>query len=142
MMILPLLLLVIENPVLALNLAFFLMISFVFFRMLVNTIFLDIKDSNSDKKESLITIPIVFGEEKTLRFLRLITLFSVLQILLGVYFKLLPKSSLVFLFLVPYSFYYFSKSKIKDNFYLVNYILADAEFILWPLLIIFGEILL
>ena len=48
---------------------------FVYFKALAIQVLLDIKDIESDKKIGLLTIPIVFGMEKTISFLKL---FSVL----------------------------------------------------------------
>jgi len=134
--------LAIYNSYPLLSFSLFLMWFFVFLRMVVNTIFLDIKDVESDKKQSLLTIPILIGREKTLTFLRWMTVFSVVPIIFGVLLGDLPKFSLVLLFVIPYSFYYFEKSKKKKNFYLTNYILADSEFILWLVFILLGEVLL
>ncbi|KPJ55530.1 hypothetical protein AMJ49_06935 [Parcubacteria bacterium DG_74_2] len=118
----------------------FLILIFVFLRMLINTIFLDIKDIESDKKIKLMTFPILYGSKKILVFLKGITILSVLPIILGFYFDLIPKFSLVLLFVIPYSFYYFNKSKLEKNFYLVNYVLADFEFILWSFFVLAGKI--
>ena len=65
--------------------------------MFVNTIFLDIKDVESDRKKELLTLPIIFNRKKTLTFLKLITVLSVLPIIFGVSLQLLPKFSLMLL---------------------------------------------
>ncbi len=124
-----------------LTLPLFFVFVFVFLRMFVNTIFLDIKDVESDRKKELLTLPIIFNRKKTLTFLKLITVLSVLPIIFGVSLQLLPKFSLMLLLTIPYTFYYFKKSIRKTNFYLVNYVLADSEFILWPVFLLFGKIL-
>jgi 4-hydroxybenzoate polyprenyltransferase len=121
------------------NLLFLVIFSFCFLRMLVNTIFLDVKDVESDEKNNLKTFPIIFGKNKTILFLEIITLISGILIVFSVTLKLIPAYSLMLLFTVPYTFYYLEKSKRKENFYLVNYILADTEFILWPASIIIGK---
>lgn len=115
---------------------------FCFLRMMVNTIFLDIKDVESDRREGLKTIPIIFGHEKTLWVLKIISLLSGLLLMIFVILDFIPVCALTLLLVVPYSFYYFKLSTKKRNFYLVNYILADAEFILWPIGVIIGKILL
>jgi 4-hydroxybenzoate polyprenyltransferase len=122
-----------------LNLLFLSIFYFCFLRMLVNTIFLDIKDVESDEKNNLKTFPIIFGENKTILFLEIITLISGILIVFSIILKLIPTYSLMLLFTVPYTFYYLEKSKKKENFCLVNYVLADAEFILWPVSIIIGK---
>lgn len=125
-----------------LNIPFALIFIFIFLRMFVNTVFLDIKDMQSDRKIELLTFPILFGKEKTLIFLKGVTILSVLPIIFGVCFDLLPKFSLILLLIIPYSFYYFNKSRIEKNFYLVNYFLADMEFILWTIFILLAKVLI
>lgn len=125
-----------------LSLPLLLIFLFVFLRMFVNTVFLDIKDVESDTKGVLLTLPLVLGRGKTLKVLQIITILSVIPMFLGSYLKILPALSLMLVFIIPYTFYYFSKSKLKENFYLVNYILADFEFILWPILVLLGKTLI
>ena len=124
------------------NISLFFIFIFIFLRMFINTVFLDIKDIKSDKKENLLTLPIVLGREKSLMFLKAMTVLSVLPIIIAVYFGLFPLFSLVLILIIPYSFYYFQKSVKKENFHLVNYIFADLEFVLWPILILFAKIIL
>jgi len=125
-----------------LNLPLLFIFIFIFLRMFTNTVFLDIKDIKSDEKENLLTLPILLNQEKLLLFLKIITIFSISPIIIAVYFKLIPFFSLALIFIIPYTFYYLKKSIKKDNFYLVNYILADLEFLLWPIFIlIFKNIL-
>ena len=118
------------------NPLFILIFTFCFLRMLVNTIFLDIKDMESDQKNKLKTLPIVFGPSKTIFLLKILTLISGILLITGVIIKLIPRYSLILLFVIPYSFYYFKKSEKAKYFNLVNYVLADAEFVLWPTSII------
>ena len=125
-----------------LSFSFLIIFIFCFLRMMINTIFLDIKDRESDKKIRLKTLPIIFGYEKTILILKIISLSSGLLLLLGIFFNFIPIYSLMLLIVIPYSFYYFKKSEKKENFYLVNYILADGEFILWPISVIIGKTIL
>jgi len=115
---------------------FIIIFTFCFLRMLVNTIFLDIKDTEGDKKNKLKTFPIVFGRNKTIFILKIITLISGILLIFGVLARLIPQHSLALLFVIPYSFYYFKKAEKDKYFNLVNYVLADAEFVLWPIVII------
>lgn len=114
---------------------------FIFLRMLVNGAFQDIKDMDGDRRQRLKTLPIVFGRKKTIIYCKIVSLISVIPLLFGVYFGHLPYFSLTLLLFIPYSFYYLRKSLDKRNFYLTNYVLADAEFILWiPLLLLGGAL--
>jgi 4-hydroxybenzoate polyprenyltransferase len=125
-----------------LSFSFLIIFIFCFLRMMINTIFLDIKDKESDKKAGLKTLPIIFGYEKTILILKIISLFSGLFLALGIFFNFIPIYLSILLIVIPYSFYYFKKSKKEINFYLVNYILADAEFIIWPISAIIGKVIL
>ena len=125
-----------------LSFSFLIIFIFCFLRMIINTIFLDIKDKESDEKSKLKTLPIVLGNKKTILILKIMSLLSGLVLILGVFFNFIPRYSLFLLFTIPYSFYYFKKSEKKENFYLVNYILADTEFILWPISVIIGKVIL
>ncbi len=124
------------------NPSFLFVFVFIFFRTMVNTIFLDIKDKKSDQKNNLLTIPLVFNDKTTRLILKTITFIAAFWILSGYLLDILPKFSLMLILTVPYTFYYLKKAEKKENFYLVNYILADLEFVLWPILILFGKIIL
>ena len=125
------------------NLPLFLILIFVYIEVFVNTSFYDIKDIGSDKKEGLLTLPIVLGQKKMLYGLNVITILAALPILFGFYSNLFPQSSLMLLLTIPYTLYYFQKSKnpkTSPNF-LYN-IIVDGEFILWSIFILLGEFLL
>ena len=120
-----------------------LLFSFVFLRILTNAIFYNIKDIEFDKKEKLKTIPILFGKDKTLNFLHIINIFSFLPIIIGVYINLLPLFSLSILFFYFYSFYYLQKAKNeKIDVYNLSYIIADGEYLLWPIVLFLGKFII
>jgi 4-hydroxybenzoate polyprenyltransferase len=126
-----------------LNLPLLLILIFVYLRLFVNTNFLDIKDIESDKEESLLTLAIVLGKKRLIRFLSLINILAVMPIIAGFYFHLLPKFSLMLLFTIPYTFYYFKKSENRNlSFSNLYYGLVDGEFILWPIFVLLGKFLL
>ena len=54
---------------LEINLAYLLIFLFIFLKFLPNTIFYDLKDIKSDKKEGLKTIPVLLGKQMTLKLL-------------------------------------------------------------------------
>ena len=66
----------------SLNLSVFLISSFVFLRVLLNTIFFDIKDIESDKKDNLKTMPIFLGKDRTLKYLNILNAVSFIIILI------------------------------------------------------------
>lgn len=117
---------------------------FVFLRWIVNSAFFDIKDIESDSKRGLKTFAVVFGKEKSIRLLQVINLLSVVPLLIGVYTGNLEKVSLCLVILAFYGFYYLIKATTIDGKKLrtLSYIVVDAEYIFWPLLVILGQVLL
>ena len=105
---------------------------FIFLRMFLNTIFFDIKDIASDEKEGLKTFPVAFGKAKTLHFLHILNLLSFLPIVIGVYLGFLPSIALILLLFYFYNFYYLKLISNPDiNTQNFAYVIADAEFLLW-----------
>ncbi|MCK5122762.1 MAG: UbiA family prenyltransferase [Candidatus Pacebacteria bacterium] len=137
-----LLFLIVYYPPSFFNMSLFLLMIFVFLRWFVNTSFLDLKDVENDKKEKLLTLPIVFKKEKMFNTLNLINVLSVAPIFFGFYLKLFPLFSMTLLFIIPYSFYYLNKIKTEKTNSFLNYVFVDGEFILWSVFILFGKFLL
>jgi len=122
--------------------AVWLLTLFYFLRMLVNTIFFDIKDIASDKRDDLKTFPVVFGEAKTKNKLIWLNLLSAIPIIVGVVWNILPPFSLALLTAIFYSFLYLGRGKpFKKQTTLYN-IVVDGEFIFWlPYVLIYRVIL-
>jgi 4-hydroxybenzoate polyprenyltransferase len=125
------------------NIAFVLIFFFVFLRLFFHENFADIKDIEGDKKNKLITLPIIIGSNRVIIFLKLINFISVTPLLIGVFFRIIPPSSIFLLLVVLYSFYLLNiiKNNQKNNNFIYD-ILADGEYILWPVCVIIGEYLL
>ena len=105
---------------------------FIFLRLLVNTIFFDIKDIESDKKNVLKTIPILLGKRKVLNYLHIINIISFVPIIVGIHKDFLPVFCLPFIFLSFYSFYYLRKAENKKiNIRSLSYIMVDGEYLFW-----------
>jgi 4-hydroxybenzoate polyprenyltransferase len=122
------------------SLLLFLLFSFVFLKMLVNTIFCNIKDIESDKKENLKTIPILFGKQKTLNFLHIVNALSFIPVIIGICINIFPSFSLSILIFYFYSFYYIEKAKKpKINIHNLSYIMADGECLFWPLILLLSK---
>lgn len=114
--------------------------TFIFLRLLVNTIFFDIKDIESDKKNKLKTIPVFFGRKKTLLFLYVINIISFTPIILGVYKNFLPLFSLSLVVFYFYSLYYLRKIKSKKiNIQNLSYVIADGEYLLWLFILLLAK---
>jgi len=128
---------------LSLGLILFLIFVFIFLKCFVITSFFDIKDTEGDRKEGLLTLVNVLGQKKLVDILNLTTVLAVIPIILGFHLKLFPQSSIMLLFTIPYSFYYLKKSQNKkiNTSFLYN-VIVDGEPILWLFLILIGELFL
>ena len=125
------------------NNVFLLLLLFIFLRWFLNTSFFDMKDILADKKDSLKTIPIILGEKKTLTFFHLLNLFSFLPLILAIYYKVLSSFSIGLCVFYLYSFYYLLRSSYaKKNIPFLSYVMADGEYLLWPLAIYIAKIIL
>jgi 4-hydroxybenzoate polyprenyltransferase len=125
------------------NLAIFLFFVFVFLRFFVSVSFFDIKDIKTDKQEGLKTLAVVLTQQKLLQLLGLINILAILPLIIGVYLRVLPISSLMLFLTVPYTFFYFKQlenKKINPSF-LYN-VIVDGEFIFWPFFILLGNFIL
>ena len=120
-----------------LNITFMLIFLFIFLKCLPNIIFFDIKDIEGDKKEGLKTVPVLIGKENALNLLRGMNIIAFLPLFAGVYFHLIPAFTMVMLVFLAYSFHYMKKTSkaSADEISAISQTLADAEFILWPLVL-------
>jgi 4-hydroxybenzoate polyprenyltransferase len=118
-----------------------LIVVFVYFKAFMMQIFFDVKDAESDKKQGLLTFPVIFGKEKILNVLGIISLLSTapIPIIFSLYFNVFPTSTLMLLLTIPFNLYCFSRAKNQKY---SSYILESSEFIFWPILIIIGKIII
>ncbi|HMK47529.1 MAG TPA: UbiA family prenyltransferase [Methanocella sp.] len=114
---------------------------FIFLKIFINVVFFDIKDIESDAVKKLKTVPIILGKDHALAALHLINLIALVLLLAGVCTHLLPVFSLSLTIFYFYSAYYLIKGKTASGGSLLNYsyIMADAEFILWPIVLFIGK---
>lgn len=117
---------------------------FVFLRWIVNSAFFDIKDITSDKKENLKTFAVILGKKKAIYTLHIINAISILPILIGTYYSIIDKRSLLLTFLIFYGFYYLSRALYINGRKLrrLSYIVVDAEYLFWPLLLCIGNLII
>lgn len=122
------------------NLALFLFFVFVFLRWLINTTFFDIKDIETDRQEGLKTLAVVLKQSKLWQLLSIIAILAVLPLIIGVYLRVLPISSLMLFLTIPYTFFYFKQLENKNisPYFLYN-VIVDGEFIFWPFFILIGK---
>jgi 4-hydroxybenzoate polyprenyltransferase len=104
----------------------------------MDTIFFDLKDYKVDVEEGLKTLPVLLGEDNSIKILHLLNIITFIPLITGVYLKILPLYSLSLLAFYFYSFYYLimaKKASSSGSWGNLSY-LADFEFILWPILLI------
>jgi len=119
-----------------------LLFLFVYLRFVLSIAFFDIKDIESDKRDFLKTFPVLLGRNKTLSFLHILNFISILPLVLGVYFKILPTFSLSLCLFYFYSFYYLRQAVSKSkNIRKLSYIMVDGEYIFWPLILFLSLII-
>jgi 4-hydroxybenzoate polyprenyltransferase len=126
------------------DLSVLLFFIFVFLRILINVSFSDIKDLETDRKEGLITLVMIFKDkQQSLNFLHILNVLSFTPLLLGVFFGVLNTYVLFLLLSFIISFYYIQKAKSKDaDITSLTSILADGELYYWPFFIFIGLLLL
>lgn len=114
---------------------------FIFMRSLGNVIFFDLKDIRSDAAEGLRTLPVLLGQKRTIKLLRVISLASFLPLIAGVLLQKMPPYTLSMVVLTAFTFYYLSRAGgdgSRRTGY-AHYALADAETMLWPAILLIGK---
>lgn len=126
---------------LEISLVYLILFLFIFLKFLPNTIFFDLKDRESDKKVGLKTIPVILGKNGTLKFLRILNMLSFIPLFVGIYLGIIPIFASIMMIFLFYSLYYINKAnKVDDKeLRLVSYTLADAEFMIWPIILLLGK---
>lgn len=117
-----------------------IIIIIVFLKTLILVGYFDIKDIKIDKKERLLTFPIVLNINNYLNFLKFSTIFWGSIIIFSVEFQQLPVYSLMLLFTIPFNLYIFQETQKATTPLSRLYFLAGGEFILWPILILIGKV--
>lgn len=114
------------------------MFIFMFIKLLINAVFFDIKDIDSDKKKGLKTIPILMGKSRTILFLTILNFVSIITLIYGVYANYIPAYGIFLSIFSIYTEYYLLKGLTSDQKSIVRYtyVMADAEFIFWPILLV------
>jgi len=113
---------------------------FIFLKAFMMQILLDLKDVEGDGKIGLLTFPTIFSEEATFRVLKTTSVFVTILIpIVAFYFNFFPKSFLMLILTIPFDFCCFRLAKEKNY---LGYILMSGIFLLWPILILVGKIIL
>ena len=130
--------LVIYYSFVSLNFSVFFIFIFIYLRLYLHEIFFDIKDIKSDKKESLLTLPIIFEKQKLFDILNLVNVLAAIPIIIGFCLGLLPKFAIILLLMVIYAFYYLRKFKKEAYSVYLHNLIIDGEYILWSLFVLLG----
>jgi 4-hydroxybenzoate polyprenyltransferase len=120
------------------DLSFFIIFIFITLKAMLDTIFFDLKDYQSDFVNGIKTLPVMIGKVNTLKILHLLNIIAFIPLITGVYLKILPLYSLSLIAFYFYSFYYLIKAKkasSSGSWGNLSY-LADFEFIIWPILLV------
>ena len=111
---------------------------FVYFKAFIMQILLDVKDIESDRKQGLLTFPVVFGKRKILNILRILSISITVPVLIifSFYLDIFPKPMIMLLLTIPFNFYCF---RLAERQKYLGYILGSGEFVLWTILILIGK---
>ncbi|WP_394697873.1 UbiA family prenyltransferase [uncultured Methanomethylovorans sp.] len=120
------------------NAAALIVAGFVFTRMIAIQILFDVRDVEGDRKNGLLTIPVVMGSHKEFGLLKILNIASIALLTFAVYLHILPLISLSFVPVMFYAFSYIKKVKSAMNNYSC-YLLAAVEPIVWFSVVFFGS---
>ena len=116
-----------------------LLAPFIFLRLMVNTVFFDVRDVEADKMYGTRTIPSVFGSKATDRTLLGLDIASLGYVVVAVAASLLPAFCLGLAIFPFYSLAY-RRASNHSNMNLVRDLVADGEYIMWMPVILLGKI--
>ena len=100
---------------------------FVYIKAFVMQVFLDIKDIESDRKEKLLTIPVLVGKEKTVHFLPIFDL-GISLLFSIVFVPMIGTLGWIFALVAPTLVFCYKLVK-RNNYY--GYVLRSGEFLSW-----------
>jgi 4-hydroxybenzoate polyprenyltransferase len=117
-------------------------VPFIFFRLMSNTVFFDLRDVRADRDFGVRTVPVVFGSSFSYRLMTVFDLSSAVYLVLLAAAHIFPIYSLVMLSLPAYSVVYrwVSQRPGSDLGLLCNFV-ADGEYLLWGPILLFGKII-
>jgi 1,4-dihydroxy-2-naphthoate octaprenyltransferase len=97
----------------------------------------------SDNNKGLKTIPLLIGKSRTILFLTVLNIVSVIVLLYGIHVNFIPAYGISLSVFFIYTEYYLLKGLIskQEGMLKYTYMMADAEFIFWPLVLIVSKFL-
>ncbi len=126
----------------SITLALVAFVPFIFFRLMSNTIFFDLRDVRADREFGVRTAPVVFGTSFSYKLMNSFDISSAAIIAFLIATHIFPIYSVIMILLPAYSFVYrwVSQRPGSDLGFLCNFI-ADGEYLLWGPLLILGKII-
>jgi 4-hydroxybenzoate polyprenyltransferase len=123
-----------------LNWLLFTFFLIVFFNVLIDTSFCDIKDMETDKKQNLLTLPLYFGKQKFLSLLHLFNFILFGLLLIAIVIQILPIFSIFLIFSTLFTFYYVQKAKnSKTDISSLSNLMVDGGHLSWPIVLFIGK---
>jgi 4-hydroxybenzoate polyprenyltransferase len=117
--------------------------SFVFLRLMLNTIIFDVRDVAADRKFGVRTIPVVFGKSFSFRLMSLIDLATISYLVVALAVGLLPAYASIMIVLPLYSSVYrYLARRPEADLGKICDVIADGEYLLWGPIVFLGRILL
>lgn len=115
---------------------------FIFFRLMSNTIFFDIRDAKADEIYGVRTIPVAYGRSHAYSIMNLFDFASALYIVVLVLVSFFPLYTLIMIVLPVYSIAYRMLSRRTNaNIDDLCDVAADGEYLLWGPVLFIGKIL-
>ena len=122
-------------------LSVFALSSFVFVRLMVNTIFFDVRDVETDTKFGIRTLPSAIGMNATSKTMEVLDVGSAALVTAFAATGLLPQAMFWLVVFTPYSFTYrWFSSRLPGRQDALRDVAADGEYVLWALVATVGQV--
>lgn len=126
----------------SINIVAILLIIFIYLRLFIHEEIINLKDASGDKEKKLLTLAVILKKKRLLLFLQSINLLSIIPMLLGIHFKILPLYSFALIFIIIYTSYYLYKLKnIEKNTEFFYNVIIDGEYIFWTIIVLISKLL-
>ncbi len=115
---------------------------FIFFRLMSNTIFFDVRDVRADSKYGVRTVPVVYGKTRAFSIMNAFDIASAIYVGILVLLAFFPLYTLIMCVLPMYSVVYrLASLRPKSNMDYLCDVVADGEYLLWGPVLFVGKIL-
>jgi 4-hydroxybenzoate polyprenyltransferase len=115
---------------------------FIFFRLMSNTVFFDLRDIEADNAYAVRTVPVVYGKSRAYSVMNLFDALSAIYIVSLIAIEFFPAYTLIMVVLPIYSVgYRFLSTRPNANVNHLCDIVADGEYLLWGPVLLIGKIL-